>query len=164
MRKAKSKIMIILAVLTVVGFGSFAFADGGMGYGNHRGMGNHGSNWNKGGSGCPGYGNMMGDLSEEKVQKIDEQRKAFFNATQGLRQKIYRKQLALQSEFAKDKPDSGKAAGLQKEISQLRARIDQKKVKHMIEMRKINPNAGTGFRGRGHMMGFGSSGDGSCWR
>lgn len=155
MRKAKSKIMIVLAVLTVVGFGAYAFADGGMGYGNHRGTGHHGSNWNNGGYGCPGYGNMMGNLSEEEVQKMGEQRKAFFEATQGLRQEIYRKRLALKSEFAKDKPDEGKAVSLQKEISQLRAEIDQKRVEHMIEMKKINPNAGMGLQRKGH-MGYGS--------
>jgi hypothetical protein len=111
-------------------------------------------------------------------QKLDEQREAFFKSTQDLRQNIYQKQLALESEFAKKNPDVKIAKNLQKEISDLRAQIDQKQIEHMIEMKKINPAIGSGFmgpgmmghgygrgyKGHGPMMGYGTSFDRPCWQ
>jgi hypothetical protein len=179
MKRIASKILVVLTVFTIMGFGVYAFADGGMGYGrHHRGEGHHGPEWQGEGYGCPGYGSMMGDLSDEDIQKMDEQREAFFKSTQDLRQKIYQKRLALESEFAKKNPDAKNAANIQKEISDLRAQMDQKRIAHMFEMRKINPDLGAGFmgpgmmghgygrgyRGHGPMMGYGSSSDHPCWQ
>jgi zinc resistance-associated protein len=179
MKRIASKIVTVLTVLTIMGFGAYAFADGGMGYGRHHGGWNHhGSEWQGDGYGSPGYGYMMGNLSEEDIQKIDQQREAFFKSTEDLRQSIYQKRLALESEFAKKNPDAKNAANLQKEISDLSAQIDQKRVAHMIEMKKINPGLGSGFmgpgmmgrgygrgyRGNGPMTGYGSSFDHPCWQ
>ncbi|MBW2573761.1 MAG: hypothetical protein JRE61_15965 [Deltaproteobacteria bacterium] len=65
MRNVTSKLLVVLTVFAVVGFGVYAFADGGMGYGQHRGgWDHHGPGWRQGGSGYPGYGGYMrGDLS-----------------------------------------------------------------------------------------------------
>jgi len=155
MKRIANKILVVLTIFAVMGFGVYAFADGGMGYGRHHGgRGHHGPGWNQGGYGCPGYGNMMGDLSDEDIQKMGEQREAFFKSTGDLRQKIYQKKLAMESEFAKKNPDAKNAANLQKEISDLRAQIDQKRIAHLIEMKKINAGLGAGFMGPG-MMGHG---------
>lgn len=151
------KALMVLTVVAVVGFGAYAFADWGMGYGHH------GYGRGYGGCGGSGHGYMMGDLSEDQIKKMDEQRGAFFKQTENLRQEIYKKELALQSEFAQENHDAKKAASLQKEISRLKAQIDQKRINHMIEMRKINPNAGRGFT-RGGPMGYGSFRGGPCWR
>ena len=179
MKRIASKILVVLTVFTVMGFGVYAFADGEMGYGrHHRGGDDQRAGWHYGGYGCPGYGNMMGDLSDEEIQKMDEQREAFFKSTEDLRRKIYQKRLALESEFAKKNPDAKNAENLQKEISDLRAQIDQKRIAHLIEMKKINPGLGAGFmgpgrmghgygrgyRGNGHMMGYGSSSGHPCWQ
>jgi len=160
MRNVTSKLLVVLTVFAVVGFGVYAFADGGSGYGQHRGgWDHHGPGWRQGGSGCPGYGGyMMGDLSDEEIQKMDQQRKAFYNANKDSKQNIYQKRLELESEFAKKTPDAKKAAGIQKEISDLQARIDQNRVDHIIEMKKIDPDAGRGFRGNGPMRGGSSYG------
>ena len=177
MKRIASKILVVLTVFTVMGLGVYAFADGGMGYGRHHGgRDHHGSQWQGGGYGCPGYGSMMGNMSDEEIQKIDEQREAFFKSTEDLRQNIYQKRLALESEFAKKNPEAKNAANLQKEISDLKAQIDQKRIAHLIEMKKINPGLGAGFvgpgmmghgYGRGHkgngpMMGSGSSSGHPC--
>ena len=155
MKRISSKILVILTVFFVMGFCVYAFAEGGTDYGRHHsGWGYHGSGWHHGGYGCPGYGNMMGDLSDEEIQKMDEQREAFLKSTENLRQEIYQKRLALESEFAKKSPDAKNAANLQKEISDLRSQIDQKRIEYMIEMKKINPGLGTEFMGPG-MMGHG---------
>ncbi|MBW1969997.1 MAG: periplasmic heavy metal sensor [Deltaproteobacteria bacterium] len=153
MRNVTSKLLVVLTVFAVVGFGVYAFADGGMGYGQNRGgWDHHGPGWRQGGSGCPGYGGYMrGDLNDEEVQEMDQQRKAFYKANEDLKQNVYQKWLELESEFAKKTPDAKKAAGIQKEISDLQAQIDQNRVGHIIEMKKINPNVGRGFRGNGPM-------------
>jgi len=179
MKGIVSKILVVLTVFTVMGFGAYAFADGGMGYGRHHGGRDYDEHrWQGEAYGCPGYGYMMGDLSDEAIQKMQEQREAFFKSTQDLRQNIYQKQLALESEFAKKNPDAKIAKNLQKEISDLRAQIDQKRIEHILEMKKINPAIGSGFmgsgmmgyghgrgyKGYGHMMGYGSSFDRPCWQ
>ncbi|MBU0988553.1 MAG: hypothetical protein KKH68_14980 [Proteobacteria bacterium] len=55
------------------------------------------------------------------------------------------------------------ASSLQNDISKLQAQLDQKRIDHMVEMRKINPNAGRGFMGRGG-MGYGNGQGRYCWR
>ncbi len=177
MKRIASKILVVLTVFAVMGFGVYAFAGGGMGYGmHHGGRGYQESGGNNGGYGCPDYGNRMGDLGDEEIQKMDEQREAFFKSTQDLRRKLYQKRLAMESEFAKKNPDAKNAANLQKELSDLRAQMDQKRIVHMFEMRKINPVLGAGFMrpgmmghgyGRGHkgngpMKGYGSSSGHPC--
>lgn len=165
MRNVTSKLLVVLTVFAVVGFGVYAFADGGMGYGPSRGgWDHHGPGWRHGSSGCPGYGgHMKGDLSDEENQKMDQQRNAFHKATKELKQNIYQKQLELESEFAKKTPDAKKAAGIQKEISDIQAQIDQERVNHIIEMKKIDPEVGRGFRGDGPMR-YDSSQRRPCWQ
>ena len=97
MKQITSKILIVLTVFTVMGFGVYAFADEEMSYGRyHGGWGHHGHRWHHGGYGCPGYGYMTGDLSDEEIQKMNEQRKVFFKSTEDLRQNLYQKRLALE--------------------------------------------------------------------
>jgi Spy/CpxP family protein refolding chaperone len=157
-----SKIIIVLTVLAVVGFGAHAFAERGMGYG-HQNWGHHGPGWSHGGQGGSGHGYMMGDLNEDEIEKLEKERNAFFEATEDLRQDLYAKELELRSELAKRNPDPKKAAKLQNDLSKLQARLDQKHIDHMIKMRKINPKAGRRFMNRGG-MGYGSSSGGYCWR
>ena len=164
MRSVTNKLLVVLTIFAIVGFGVYAFADGGMGYGQHRrGWDPHGPGWRHGGSGCPGYGYMGSDLTDEENQKMNQQRKAFHKANQDLRQNIYQKQLELESEFAKKAPDAKKAAGIQKEISDLQAQMDQNRVEHILEMKKINPNFARGSMGYSPMRG-GSFHGRPCWR
>ena len=58
--------------------------------------------------------------------------------------------------------DASKASRLQKEISELQAQFDQKRIDHMIETRKLNPNTGRGYMQGGPMIG--SYGSGYCWQ
>ena len=103
---------------------------------------------------------MMGDLSDDEIAAMEKERNSFIEATENLRQDIYRNDLELRSELAKENPDIKKAGKIQKEISDLEAKIEQKRIEHMIKMKKINPNMGKGYgsgRGRGY-------GGGPCWR
>lgn len=156
MRNVKT-IFIAVASVVVIGFTINAFAHDGMGRGN--GWGHHGQ-----GSHHRGYLNRgcVDQMSSEQVQQFEQKREAFFKDTQELRANRYEKERELQNELAKDEPDVTKASGLQKEISELQAQFDQKRIKHMVEMRKLAPNAGRGFMHGGPMMGYGSRGGGYC--
>ena len=101
-------------------------------------------------------------MSEEDLEKLDRERDAFLEATEGLREKVYAKETELRQVLATDDPDAKAAAKLQKEISELRAELDQMHVGHLIAVRKISPELGKRFRGRG-TMGYGPYADKPCW-
>jgi len=159
--------ILLLAGFLIIGMAAGASADmgRGSGYGGqmHRGPGMH-----HGGYGAPGWG-AFGDMSEEDIKKLDEERKAFFEATKDLRREVYQKRLELASEMARQNPDAARAAAIQKEISETKAQLAQKHLDHIFRVRKINPDLGMGFSGGGHMnhgmmrpgmMGRGGSGYG----
>ncbi len=121
----KSTPLLVATLLVLTGIADTAIAGRGMGYG-QRG----------------GYSGDTGDLSEDDIKAIDKERRAFFEATRDLRQDVYRKELELQTELAQKNPDAKKAAALQEDISKLESEFDQKRLDHMMKMRKIVPEAG----------------------
>ncbi|MFO7665688.1 MAG: periplasmic heavy metal sensor [Desulfobacterales bacterium] len=142
----KKGILVLFAIAAVVALSVTAYAGRGMmGYG----PGGGGCQGIRGGGYGPGSGYMMGNLREDEAKKINDERDAFFKATEELRQDIYAKELELNSELAKKNIDTGKAANLQKEISELESKFDQKRLDHMIKMKKLNPNLARGFGMRG---------------
>ena len=158
MKKNSGKLLMVLTVITIVGFSAYAFADWGMGSG-RGGWGHHGRGWHHRGWGESGYG-YGSDLSEDEYKKLDEERQAFFKETEDLRQKIYDKELALERELTKENPDGKKAAKLHKELAELETEFEQKQIDHHLSVRKINPRMGRGYMGRGGKMGYGPGG---CW-
>jgi len=161
-----TKGIVILAAIATVGLVATAYAGWGDGYG-HRGRG-----WNHMGWGGPGYGGDYPDLTDEQRQAIEQERRAFLKETDDLRQNLYTKELELRSELAKADADAQKAAAIQKDISNLEAELDQKRLDHVVTMKKVNPDAGRGYmmggRGRGGRMGYGPGagggpGGGYCW-
>ncbi|MGD9209368.1 MAG: periplasmic heavy metal sensor [Desulfobacteraceae bacterium] len=169
MRNLKVVIVLVVSV-ALVGIAYNVFAYGGMGWGHH------GSGWYGQGDYDRGYYNQM---SPEEYTQFQQEREAFFKETEKLRTDLFETGRELQNELAKSEPDAAKASKLQKEISNLQAQFDQKRIDHMIKMRKLNPNAGRGFmrggpmmgqgyghmmgRGYGHMMGDAPRGGGYCW-
>ncbi|MGB5157664.1 Spy/CpxP family protein refolding chaperone [Desulfobacterium sp. N47] len=146
----KKQFLTIFLTFAIVAFGITAFAGQDMGYGPGKGTGYEPGN-------AKGYGPgscYMKNLSDDEMKKVNEERDAFFKATEGLRQDIYAKELELKSELAKKDTDTGKAIKIQKEISELKSQFDQKRLDHMIKMKNINPSLIRGFggRGRGRMM------------
>jgi Spy/CpxP family protein refolding chaperone len=97
-------------------------------------------------------------LTQAEFEKLETEREAFKKDTRNLRENLYDRQVDLRRELAGESPDAKRASELQKEISGLRAELDQKRVDHLIKMRKIAPNAGKGGRG-----GYGSRGGRHCW-
>ena len=156
-----NKAVIIFTVVAVLGFGTNAFAQRGTGYppegyiaqeqGQKRLYRDH----------C-----YLNKLSEEQIQKMHDQRKAFFNDTEDLRQEIYEKEAELKSVLAKKVPDAAKAKAIQKDISDLKSELHQKKIDHIVKMKKINPYFGRKawkFKHRKNKEGFGSYFRGRCW-
>jgi Spy/CpxP family protein refolding chaperone len=156
------KLITIVAAIALVGIGTFAYAHWSGDWGHHGRMhgGGYGYGMPHGYYGNPGYG----DLSEDQVQALEKERNAFYRETEMIREDLYAQQLALQSELSKSDPDTAKAAELQKDISELESKLDQKRVDHMIKIGKIRPDAGRGFAMRGPMMGYGGQYPGACWQ
>ena len=138
-------VFVIIVSVAMVGVSINAFAHRGMGWGG--GWGHHRDGYG------PGYGGRADEMSKETFTQMEEKREAFLKATRDIRAALIEKERALQAEMAKEKMDVARASELQKEISQLRGQFDQQRIEHMAEMRKLNPNAGRGYKRGGSNMG-----------
>lgn len=133
-------VTISILVLAMIGFGVNAFAWRGQGY--HRGQGM-----------MQNYQNMQNyptNLTEEQIKAIESERQSFYTQTQDIRQQMYEKRLELMSVMSKKEPDVEKAKSLQKELSTLQSQFDEKRIDHMIQMKKICPTF------EGNQMGYGN--------
>ena len=178
------KTVMVVTLVLILGTAGSALAYRGWGGGNQSDWGCPGDNsaWKRGAGpgqgswGCPGdeygrkrggrpgYGPGMGDISKEDFEKMTQLREAFFKDTETLRSDLRSKSFELKSELAKENPDLETVKNLQKELSALEAQMDQKRIEHRLEMRKLNPNAGQGYKmGYGPRGGRGAYG-GGCWR
>ncbi len=119
------KIIMVLVAFAVAGLGANAFA----GCGGNCGQGQRGD--------CPVYD---GELGEDKIQELDQERKAFYEATESLRQSMDEKSAEISNELAKETSDVERLSELQKEVSDLRSQFGQKRLEHIIKMKEINPN------------------------
>jgi zinc resistance-associated protein len=156
------KLIVVLTVAAVIGIGTYAFGHMGGGYGNYGRM-HGGPGMHQGYSGESGN-DYRADLKDEDLKALEEERSAFLKATDSVRQNLYSKELELRSELYKENPDVAKAEALQKEISKIESELDQKRIGHMIQIRKLNPNAGRGFMMGDHHMGYGNSSYDPCLR
>ena len=116
--------------------------------------------WNQG----PGYYGQYNNnttLNSKQQKQLDDLNQKFFNETRSLRDKLWSKSAELNPLLSETNPDTDKVARLQKEISDLRARLDEKSINHDTEARKIAPDTrfGNGY-GHGPMMGAYSMGNG----
>ena len=154
----------VITLTIVVAFSISAFAQPGW-------HGRQGRGWHMGWDGNRGYSDNTNNLSDEQIEKLNKQMEIFFKETGDLRQKIIAKSLELRAELAKKNPDSQKAIKLQNELSHFEADLERKRIAHIIEIRKINPDAGSAYgygprggRGYGNGRGRGFRDGGYCWR
>lgn len=103
---------------------------------------------------APGM-NCMENLSKEDAEKVTAERDKFLKDTQNLRQEIMSKQLIIQSELVKPVTDVQKAMALQKELSAFQAELDQKQLLHLLEIKKISPDAAAACANKGGGQGRG---------
>ena len=152
--KRNTMIMAGIALLVSVAAVS-AFAHG-PGWG--RGIGYHMMDfWNRGGS----YGNLT-DEQRNDLSKLDRK---YFDETADLRNRLWTKESERQAILNSPNPDTDKAKAVQKEISDLRAKLNERGLEYETEARKAAPDAANGYYGR-HMGGYGPMmgyGPGACW-
>jgi zinc resistance-associated protein len=109
-------------------------------------------------------------LTDEQRTQLDKLHQKFFDETAALRSQMAAKRSELNILMNTSNPDFEKAKALQKEITDLRGKMGQERIKLFAEERKINPDArfgmgwgresgyGYGPHGRGYgrgMMGYG---------
>lgn len=140
-----------------------------------------GPGWGMGGQmggppgGCPGYSRYddrgYEKLTEEQKTQMEKLSQKFYDETAKIRTDLIAKKAELNILMDSSNADLEKAKALQKEISDLKAKLAQERLTHEFEVRKINPDARSGWgpgRGFGYgRMGFGRHmrgyGPGSCW-
>ncbi len=111
---------------------------------------------------CGQYGRGYEDLTGEQRSKLDKLHQRFYDDTAQLRDEIRAKSAELDTLLNSPNPDAERAKGLQKEISDLRARIAQNRINLELEERKVAPELRSDrdyhdnhMGGYGHGMGYG---------
>lgn len=164
-----SKLITIIGIILLVG----AVAVPVMAWGPHWGNNHHMMGyWNS----SPHHGRCdYSNLTTDQKKKLDTLNEKFYKETGELRNKIWTKFNELKGILNTTNPDIDKAKGLQKEISELRTKLDEKRLTYDLEARKILPEGTSDYyyhRGSyGHHMfidlyGHGMDympGGGYCW-
>jgi len=126
---------------------------------------------------CWQYGRGHENLTEEQRSQLDKLSQKFYDESAQVRNKIRSKSAELNTLLTSPNPDAEKAKALQKEISDLKAKLAQKRIDFRLEARKIAPELrfgrgygrgyGSHMRGYGPGMGYGGHmggyGPGACW-
>ena len=150
-------ILVVLMVIGFIGYSATSYAGWGRGC---PGGGPGEGNCPRGGYGGPGFG---GNLTDEEIGILQQERSAFFESTREIREKLHQKNMELRAEMAKQNPDTTKAAELQKGISELYSALDQKRLEHQLKMKKDHPEIYGKGLGGGRGPGYGKGpGRGGC--
>ena len=80
-------------------------------------------------------------ITSEQNDQVDKLTKAFFDETNELRKTLWTKSHDLDAIMAVSAPDEAKAMALQKEISDIKATLSQKRIQYQISVKKIIPEA-----------------------
>jgi len=155
------KIVAIVGILVlVVALAIPLFAHHPTRGGRHHMMGH----WGGGPGWCRPYGGGHDILTEEQRSQLDRLHQKFYDATAQLRDEIWAKSAELDTLLNSPDPDTEKAKALQKEISDLRAKMAQERIDFELEVRKLAPKSyyGRGY-GRGYRWHMGRHGPGACW-
>jgi zinc resistance-associated protein len=158
------KILAIVGILALAAVVAVPVMAQGPGWGRGRHMqgywgGGPGYGWN--------YGTGNSNLTDEQRTQLDNLYNKFYEDTANTRSQLWAKRAELNALLSSPNPDSEKAKALQKEISDLRAKMAQDRLALDLEVQKINPDAryggpmggyGYGAPGGGYgpgMMGYG---------
>ena len=157
------RIAMILGVMVLVGGLAapvFAWGPGMMGgYGYGMGPGMMGY-W----GGGPGYAGAYGNLTAEQRNQLDTLSGKFYEETADVRNQIRAKSSELDSILNSANPDLERAKAIQKEINELRAKLDEKALNYEVAARKIVPQfrSDEAYASSGGYP-MGGYGPGSCW-
>jgi len=151
------KFIVIAEVLVLSALIAFPMMAAAQGSGAGKGAGVMGMESGKGQRGAMGR-EKASSLTTEQKEQIEKLRKKYRDDNADTLKQLMTKRFDLNTILDSDKPDADKAKAIQKEISDLNAKLAQKKIDLYIEMRKINPDAKFG-RGSGKGMGATDTGD-----
>lgn len=149
-----TKVLGIALLVGVIAVPVFAWAHG-WSRGHHM-MGP----WGSGPEYCYGPERGYENLTQEQRSQLEQLDRKFYDETANLRNDIWAKSAELNTLLNSSNPDPEKVKALQREISDLRATLDEKRLSYELEARKINPEPrsgrgyGRGYHGR-HMGGYG---------
>ena len=121
-------IFALVGVLALLTFPILAMAQG-WGMGMHQGTG-YGPSW-------------MGDwasrlnLSNEQMQKLEALHERFLKETISMRNDLALKEVELQTLWLQTNPEEGKILAKEKEFNAVRAQIQEKATKYLLEGRKV---------------------------
>ena len=107
----------------------------------------------------PRYGWAYDKMTDEQRSQLAELRQKHFDETAQVRTELRAKQAELHILMNTSNPDLEKARALQKELSDLKAKMGQERINLYGEARKINPDLRFG-RGWGRGKGFGPCSEG----
>ncbi|NIQ91245.1 MAG: Spy/CpxP family protein refolding chaperone [Deltaproteobacteria bacterium] len=139
------KVLTTLGILVLVGFlAAPVFA--------HR----YGGGKNYGGPGSGPCWYEGGNLTDDQRAELEKLHQQYVDDTAKLREEIWNKSAELDTLLNSSNPDPKKAKGLQREISDLKTKMSDKRLDFELKARKIAPNArsGRGY-GKGYGRGYG---------
>jgi zinc resistance-associated protein len=144
-----------------------------MAWGPGWGRGGHMWGGRGGGPGSCWQDNGRSDgLSQEQRTALEGLDRKFWEETAPLRESIRSKSWELNSVLGAENLNMEKARSLQKEVSELKATMAQKRLEYELEARKIAPDSATGRTygkgygkrgGRGDGRQMRGPGAGTCW-
>ena len=164
---------VIIGVLILAGLVAVpVFA--GRGHGPGRWGGGYGACWSD------GPGGPYGNITEEKAAELDQIRRNHYDETNQLRNELWTKKDELGSIFSASDPDIEKAKEVQSQVSEIKAKLDQKRLEYRFKVKEIVPESGNYYgpgrkygrgrhmadwgRGPGFRDGYGQGrGYGPCW-
>lgn len=153
------KYVVITGMILLAGLLAFPMMASAQGAGAGKRAGIMGMESAKGQRGI--MGEKTSNLTTEQQEQIEKLHKKFRDDNADTIKQLMTKRFDLNTILDSDKPDADNARAIQKEISDLNAKLAQKRIDLYIETRKINPNTKFGMgagRGRcmmGGMMGMG---------
>ena len=132
--------------------------------------------WGMGPGAMTPYERGYSTLPPEQRTQLDQLHRRFYEETAELRKDLWNKSTELNLMLNREDPDLEKVRTLNREINDLRSKLDEKHINYQLEVRKVTPESqfGGGY-GRFHgprmkgfgggMMGYGpmGSGHGGCW-
>jgi zinc resistance-associated protein len=163
---------IVLGSMTLVAMIASTVLAWGPGWGRDRHMM---GDWGGGPGYCRQYEFSRGydPLPEEQRTKLDALNRKFYDDTRQLRSSLWTKTGELNILLGASNPDLEKARALQREISELRAKLSEKRLEYDFEARKVAPDQaytrrwGKGYGYGRHGKGYGPKGRGygrgNCW-
>ena len=131
-----------------------------------------GRGWSGGPGSCWQGETAYEALSEDQRNELSKLDETFFNETAELRREIWVKSDELNVFLNTADPDPVKAKALNKELSDLKAKMSEQRLDYELKARKVVPKGefargygrGHGRHMKGHGPGWGGGyGPGSCW-